>query len=113
MSAEVVLLVESLVRASIGGSTHKVYLGKWKKWLEILRKKGRRPWLNLLDKSEVLTILLEFIVCRLFSVNKQQSTVRRYLAAITFFHKLYLGWELITSHYMIAAAEEIQTKAPP
>ena len=29
MSAEVVLLVESLVRASVGGSTHKVYLGKW------------------------------------------------------------------------------------
>ena len=27
MSAEVALLMKSLVRASVGGSTHKVYLG--------------------------------------------------------------------------------------
>ena len=53
------LLVESLVRVSVGGSRHKVYLGKWNKWLAFLKKKGRRPWLNLVDKSEVLTLLLE------------------------------------------------------
>ena len=104
MSAEVALLVESLVRASVGGSTHKVYLGKWNKWLEFVKKKGRGPWLNLLDKSGVLTLLLEFMACRLFSFNNQHSTVRGYLAAIKFFHKLYLGWELTTSHCMIAAA---------
>ena len=44
------------------------------------------------------------MACRLFYFNNQQSTVRGYLAAIKFFHKLYLGWELTTSHYMIAAA---------
>ena len=104
MSAEVTLLVESLVRASVGGSTHKVYLGKWNKRLQGMNKKGRGPWLNLLDKFEVLTLLLEFMVCRLFSFNNQQSTVRGYLAAIEFFHKLHLGWELTTLHYMIAAA---------
>ena len=60
--------------------------------------------MNLLDKSEVLTLLLEFMACRLFSFNNQQSTVRGYLAAIKFFHKLYLGWELTTYHCMIAAA---------
>ena len=47
------------MRASVGGSTHKVSLGKWNKWLELMKKKGRGPWLNLLDKSEVLTLLLE------------------------------------------------------
>ena len=47
------------MRASVGGSRHKVYLGKWNKWLEFMRKKGRGPWLNLLDKSEVRTLLLE------------------------------------------------------
>ena len=104
MSAEVALLVESLVRASVGGSTHKVYLGKWNTWTEFMKKKGRGSWLNLLDKSEVLTLLLEFMACRLFSFSNQQSTVRGYLAAIIFFHKLYLGWELTTSHCMIAAA---------
>ena len=56
-----------------------------------MKKKGRGPWLNLLDKSEVLTLLLEFMACRLFSFNNQQSTVRGYLAVIKFFHKLYLG----------------------
>ena len=32
---------------------------KWNKWLEFMKKKERGPWLNLLDKSEVLTLLLE------------------------------------------------------
>ena len=47
------------MRASFGGSTHKVCLRKWNKWLEFMKKKGRRPLLNLLDKSEGLTLLLE------------------------------------------------------
>lgn len=97
-------LVEALVRASVGGSTYKVYAGKWKKWLEFMRMKGKGPWLKLTDESEVLRLLLEFMACRLFSFNNQQSTVRGYLAAIKFFHKLYLGWELPTSHCMIVAA---------
>ena len=105
MSAEVALLVESLVRASVGGSTHKVYLGKWNKGLEFTKKKGRGPWLTLLDKSEVLMLLLEFMAWGLFSFNNQQSTVRGYLATtIKFFHKLYLGWELTILHCIIAAA---------
>ena len=70
-----------------------------------MKKKGKGPWLNLLHKSEVLTtLLLEFMACRLFSFNNQQLTARGYLAAIKFFHKLYLGWELTTLHCMIAAA---------
>ena len=60
-----------------------------------MKKKGMGPWLNLLGKSEVLTLLLEFMACRLFSFNNQQSTVRGYLAAIKFF---------TTSHCMIAGA---------
>ena len=47
------------MRASVGGSRHKVYPGKWNKWLEFMKKKGRGPWLNLVDKSKVLTLLLE------------------------------------------------------
>ena len=47
------------MRVSVGGSRHEVYLGKWNKWLEFMKKKGRGPWLNLLDKSEVLTLLLK------------------------------------------------------
>ena len=62
-----------------------VYLGKWNKWLEFMKKKGRGPWLNLLDKSEVLTLLLEIHgLLNVFYFNNQQSTVRGYLAAIKF-----------------------------
>ena len=69
-----------------------------------MKNKGRGSCLNLLDKSEELSLLLEVMACRLFSFNNQQYTARGYLAAIKFFHKLYLGWELTTSHCMIAAA---------
>ena len=35
--------------------------------------------------------------------NNQLSTVRGYLAAIKYFHKMYAGWELPTSYCMSAA----------
>ena len=40
MSAKVALLVESLVRAFVGGSTHKVYLGKRNTWIEFMKRNG-------------------------------------------------------------------------
>lgn len=43
MSAEVTRLVETLVSASVGGSTHKVYEGKWKAWLTFMNRKGKGP----------------------------------------------------------------------
>ena len=46
---------------------------------------------------------MEFIACRCYVHNNQQSTVRGYLAAIHFFHKMYAGWELTISHCMIVA----------
>lgn len=104
MSTEVAHLVESLVRASVAGGTHKGYAQKWKVWLDFMKEKGKGPWLHVTDESETLSLLLEFMACRLFSFNNQQTTVRGYLAAIKFFHKLYWGWELSTSHCMIAAA---------
>ena len=76
MSSGVSRLVETLVRASVGGSTYKVYAGKWKMWVEFMRQKGKGPWLRLTDESEVLRLLLEFMACRLFSFNNQKSTVR-------------------------------------
>lgn len=104
MCADVARLVGALVSASVGGSTHKVYAGKWKTWSDFMTLKGKGPWLHLTDASQVLKLLLEFMAWRLFSFNNQQTTVRGYLAAIKFYHKLYLGWELPTSHCTIVAA---------
>ena len=39
----------------------------------------------------VLVEVLEFMACRSFVRNNQQSTVRGYLAAIKNFHKMYAG----------------------
>ena len=62
---------------------------------------GKGPWLHTLaDPDQVLGEMLE---CRCFVHNNQQSTVRGYLAAIKYFHKMYAGWELPTSHCMITA----------
>ena len=61
------------------------------------------PWLHLLDAVVVISTLLEFTACRLFAFNNQLSTVREYLAAVMFSHKLHLGWEVPTSHCLIVA----------
>ena len=55
------------------------------------------------DPDKALNALLEFMVSRCFIHKNQQSTVGRYLAAINFFHKMFAGWELPTSHCMIVA----------
>ena len=88
MSTDVARLVEALVRASVGGSPYKKFVGKWKMWVESMRLKGKGLWLRLTDESEVLRLLLKLMACRLFSFNNQQSTVRGYLAATKFFRKL-------------------------
>ena len=54
----------------------------------------------------MLDDLLEFITSRCFVHNNQQSTVRDYLAAINFLHKMFAGCELPTSHCMILVVEK-------
>ena len=69
------------------------------------KAQGKGPWLqhNLDNPNQVLYELMEFMACRCYVHNNQQSTVRGYLAAIKLFHKMYAGWELPTSHCMIVA----------
>ena len=55
------------------------------------------------NPNQALYELMEFMACRCFVHNNQQTTVWGYLAAIKFFHKLYAGWELPTSHGMTVA----------
>ena len=51
---------------------------------------------------EVLSAMLGFMASRCFVQNDRQFTVREYLAAINFFHKMLAGRELPISHCMIA-----------
>ena len=101
---EVARLVETLALGSVGKSTQKNYLAKWNTWVKERKAQGKGPWLHTLnDPNEALTEVLEFMTSRCFVHNNQQSTVRGYLAAINFFHKMFAGWELPMSHCMIVA----------
>ena len=55
------------------------------------------------NPNQALYELMEFMACRCYVDNNQQSTVRGYLAAIKYFQEMYAGWELPTSHFMIVA----------
>ena len=85
-------------------STQKNCLAKWNTWVKESQAQGKEPWLHTLaDLKEVLSDLLRFMASRCFVHNHRRSTVRGYLAAINFFHKMFAGWELPMSHCMISA----------
>ena len=101
---EVARSVETLALGSVGQSTQKNYLAKWNTWVAERKAQSKGPWLYALDDPDsTLNDLLEFMASRCFVLNNQQSTVRGYLAAIIFFHKMFAGWELPTSHCAILA----------
>jgi len=101
---EVARLVETLALGSVAKSTQKNYLAKWNTWVKERQAQGKGPWLQTVDDPDAtLTELLEFMTSRCFVHNNQQSTVRGYLAAINFFHKMFAGRELPLSHCMIVA----------
>ena len=65
---------------------------------------GKGPWLHALANQDlVLAEVLEFMACRCFVHNNQQSTVRGYLAANNCFRSMYEGWELSTSPCKVVA----------
>ena len=93
-------------RARLSGkSTQKLYLAKWNSSLAEREAQSKEAWLqyNPDNPNQVLYELMEFMACRCFEHNNQQSAVRGYLAAIHFFHNMYAGWELPTSHYIKVA----------
>ena len=96
--------METLALGSVGESTQRNYTGKWNVWVKERKGQGKGPWLHTLaDPDQALGEVLEFMACRCFVHNNQQSTVRGYLAAIKYFHKMHAGWELPTSRCMITA----------
>ena len=55
------------------------------------------------NPNQALYELMEFMAYRRHVHNNRQSTARGYLAEVKFFPKMYAGWELPTSHFMIVA----------
>ena len=58
---------------------------------------------EIYNPDDVINALTEFMAMRGFVHKNQQTTVRGYLAAIKYFHKVYVGWDLPTTHGMIQA----------
>ena len=66
--------------------------------------RGKESW--LLEKDEVREAVRElttFMPYRCFVCKNPSQTVREYVSAIKFFHKMYAGWERPTTHCEILA----------
>lgn len=76
----------------------------WNTWKEARAGAGSGPWLSESDGVEsAVRELSVFIACRCFGHKNQSQTIRGYLSAIKYFHKMHAGWELPTSHFQILA----------
>lgn len=98
-------LVDTLLFGSLGEGTRKGYRSKWETWKEERAKGGLGPWLRKDDGDEnAVRAMSEFIACRCFVHKNQSTTIRGYLSAIKYFHKLFADWELPTDHFQIKAS---------
>lgn len=96
--------METLALASVGGSTQKVYWNQWQTWCRLRALEGKGAWLLERDGVDAaVKELTKFMALRCFSFKNQSQTVRGYLAAIKYFHRMFEGWELPTSHCMVTA----------
>ena len=65
---------------------------------------GKSPWLAEKDGvNAAVKALTNFMALRCFASKNQSQTIRGYLAAIKYCHKMFAGWELPTSHCMVLA----------
>ena len=97
-------LTDVLATGAIGDSTRKEYNGRFRTFATFRAARGKGPW--LLEKDgveEAVRELTTFMSYRCFVSKNQSQTVRGYLSAIKFFHKMYAGWELPTTHCMVIA----------
>ena len=95
-------LVDVLVHGSLNASTKKEYGSKWATWTTERAKANLGPWLHEADGVDsAVRELTVFMPSRCMSYKNQSQTVKGYLAAIKYFHKLYAGWELPTSHFRV------------
>ena len=96
--------MEILARASAGDITQEVYGQKWRAWCYARAAQEKSPWLLKTDGAEAAAVALtEFMALRCFTFKNQSTTIRGYLSAITYYHKMLEGWELPTDHHMVVA----------
>ena len=110
---EYVLRVLSVSRGSVlrilpvlqvGASTQTVHWNKWQTWCRLRAIEGKSPWLAEGDGVDAaVKELTKFMALRCFAFKNQSQTIRGYLSAIKYFHRMFGGWERPTSHCMVVA----------
>ena len=96
--------METLALASVGASTQTVYWNKWQTWCRLRAIEGKSPWLAEGDGVDAaMKELTKLMALRCFVFKKQSQTIRGDLSAIRYFHRMFGGWELPTSHCMVVA----------
>ena len=104
MSAEGRRLVDTLRFGSLGGGTSQLYERRMKVWREDRARSGQSQWLREEDGIDsAVRNLSVFVASRCFVHKNQSQTIRGYLSAIKYFHKVHMGWVLPTSHFQILA----------
>ena len=97
-------LIGTLALGSVAGSTHREYWARFRAFASFRQAKRKSPWLEMKDGEQAaVDALLEFMAFRCFVHKNQSGTIRGYLAAIKFFHRMYAGWDLPTAHCMVVA----------
>ena len=84
--------MEILARASVGDSTQKVYGQKWRVWCYVRAAQEKSPWLLETDGTDAAIVALtEFMAFWCFTFKNQSTTIRSYLSAIKYYHKMFGG----------------------
>ena len=87
---QVANLVEILARASVGDSTQKAYGEKWLAWCYAQAVHEKKTWLRKTDGTDAAVVALtELMALRCFTFKNQSTTIRGYLSAIKYYHKMF------------------------
>ena len=96
--------METLALALVGGSTQTVYWNKWQTWCRLRAIEGKSPRLAEGDGVDAaVKEMTKFMALRCFAFKNQSQTIRGYLSAMKYLHRMFGGWELATSHCMVVA----------
>ena len=105
--AEVARLTGVLATGVTGDNIWKEYDGWVRTFANIRAARGKGLWwLEKDGVEEVVRKLTTFMSYRCLVRKNQSQTVRGYLWAITFSHKMFAGWEPPTIHCTVLAVEK-------
>ena len=94
-----------LVRHAVAASTERAYLGHFGAWVDFRVRFGVPVFLDRgIDDMTNVWHLFEYVAYALATKKLRSATIESHLSAIKFFHRISGGFELDTTHPVIASA---------